>query len=133
MLQRLVGLGRRPLSGRRPPGPAPSDAPLATAADPRPLLGRAEQALARYRAAVEELADARLDGESFRRRTHGLRIGVVVDGEDAWLYDPARERWLYGDGARLGTYATDRAPEAAEAQEQDHTATRIVNPDQGSR
>ncbi|MFH0173665.1 hypothetical protein [Streptomyces cacaoi] len=117
-----------------PQDPPRSDAPLATAADPRPLLGRAEQALARYRAAVEELADAGLDAESFRRRTHGLRIGVVVDGEDVWLYDPARERWLYGDGTRLSTYATDRAPEAAESQDQaqDHTATRIVNPDRGS-
>ncbi|MDQ0963989.1 hypothetical protein QFZ66_007867 [Streptomyces sp. B4I13] len=96
-----------------PKDPPRSDGPHTTAADPRPLLDRAEQALARYRAAMEELADGDLDGESFRRRTQGLRIGVVVDGEDVWMYDPVGSRWVYGDGARLSTYATDRAPHVA--------------------
>ncbi|SES23761.1 hypothetical protein SAMN04487983_103762 [Streptomyces sp. yr375] len=121
-----------------PQDPPRSDGPLAHAADPRPLLGRAEQALARYRAAVEELADGGLDGESFRRRTHGLRIGVVVDGEDVWLYDLARRRWLYGDGSRLSTYATDEPPDAPDpqgpdgpAEDRDYTATRIVDVDGG--
>ncbi|MEU3617093.1 hypothetical protein ABZ725_33030 [Streptomyces sp. NPDC006872] len=134
-----------------PQDPPRSDGPLATSADPRPLLGRAEQSLARYRAAVEEVADGGLDGESFRRRTHGLRIGVVVDGEDMWLYDSARRRWVYGDGTRLSTYATDRPPEADDAfdardardvtgathdtdatdvlDDQSHAPTRIVHPD----
>ncbi|MEW2048668.1 hypothetical protein [Streptomyces sp. NPDC005476] len=113
-----------------PQDPPHSDGPLAASADPRPLLGRAEDALARYREAVRELADGGLDGESFRRRTQGLRIGVVVDGEDVWLYDPARESWVYGDGSRLSTYATDRAPDTAG--DQDHTATRVVHPGRGS-
>ncbi|MFD9389961.1 hypothetical protein ACFWBB_04200 [Streptomyces sp. NPDC060000] len=113
-----------------PPRSDGPDGPLPEAADPRPLLGRAEEALVRYRAAVQELADGVLDGETFRRRTHGLRIGVVVDGEDVWLYDPAREGWVYGDGTRLSTYATDRAPDAAG--DQDHTATRVVNPGRGT-
>ncbi|MGW0948344.1 hypothetical protein ACWD4O_38130 [Streptomyces sp. NPDC002623] len=131
-----------------PQDPPRSDSALATSADPRPLLGRAEQSLARYRAAVEEMADGGLDGESFRRRTHGLRIGVVVDGEDMWLYDFARRRWVYGDGTRLSTYATDRPPEADDAFDardatagtgdpdatdvldgQSHAPTRIVHPD----
>ncbi|MFI5799175.1 hypothetical protein [Streptomyces sp. NPDC051677] len=115
-----------------PQDPPRSDGPLASAADPRPLLGRTEQAITRYRAAVEELADGGLDGESFRRRTHGLRIGVVIDGENMWLYDAARRRWVYGDGARLSTYATDEAPELPEpAEDRDYTATRIVDLDGG--
>ncbi|OQD57445.1 hypothetical protein BM536_002700, partial [Streptomyces phaeoluteigriseus] len=100
-------------------------APSTTAADPRPLLGRTEQALARYRAAVEELATGGLDGETFRRRTQGLRIGVVVDGESMWLYDPAQARWAYGDGTRLSTYAAD-APPAADL---GHAPTRVVTPE----
>ncbi|MCX5263944.1 hypothetical protein [Streptomyces sp. NBC_00199] len=96
-----------------PKDPPRSDGPHVSAADPRPLLDRAEQALARYRAAMEELADGDLDGEAFRRRTQGLRLGVVVDGEDVWMYDSVGRRWVYGDGARLSTYATDRAPHAA--------------------
>lgn len=96
----------------------PQDPPVAddeptTVADPRHLLAQAQESLARYRAAVEELAGGALDGESFLRRTEDLRIGVVVDGESVWLYDPAQERWVYGDGTRLSTYATDHAPGTA--------------------
>lgn len=124
-----------------PHGPPDPDGPPARTADPRPLLARAEQTLARYRAAVEELMDKGLDGESFHGRTQGLRIGVVVDGESVWLYDSDHGRWVYGDGARLATYAADAAPrdaettgpsgaaEAAEAAEPaDRTATRVVAP-----
>ncbi|MEU1184687.1 hypothetical protein ABZ464_45170 [Streptomyces sp. NPDC005820] len=98
-----------------PQDPPAADDPPTPVADPRPLLARAEEALAHYRTAVEELAGGALDGESFRRRTRDLRIGVVVDGESVWLYDAAQERWVYGDGTRLSTYATDHAPDTAPA------------------
>ncbi|MFD7135793.1 hypothetical protein [Streptomyces sp. NPDC059894] len=96
----------------------PQDPPLAeesltAVTDPRPLLGGAERALARYRAAVEDLAGGALDGETFRRRTQGLRIGIVVDGESMWLYDADRGRWAYGDGTRLSTYAAVDPPRTA--------------------
>ncbi|WP_346345629.1 hypothetical protein, partial [Streptomyces sp. SID5643] len=103
------------VDGRRlvavPQDPPAADGPLTRAADPRPLLGRAQEALARYRAAVEDLAGG-LDRESFRARTHGMRIGVVVDGESVWLYDSAHGHWVYADGARMTTYATDETPAA---------------------
>ncbi|MFD1663663.1 hypothetical protein ACFSL4_37270 [Streptomyces caeni] len=88
-----------------PQAPPRAGAPPAGAADPRPLLARAEEALARYRAAAEELAAGRLDAESFGERTRGLRTGVVVDGESLWVYDAEHERWAYCEGARLTTYA----------------------------
>ncbi|MER7899792.1 hypothetical protein ABTX62_27660 [Streptomyces sp. NPDC096046] len=104
------------VDGRRlvavPQDPPAADGPLTHAADPRPLLGRAQEALARYRSAVEALADG-LDRESFRARTRGTRIGVVVDGESVWLYDSAHGHWVYADGTRMTTYATDRTPGAA--------------------
>jgi hypothetical protein len=90
--------------------------PLARTADPRPLLARAEQALGRYREAVEDLTAGRLDGESFRARTRGLRVGIVVDGESVWLYEAEHERWVYCDGTHLTTYATPEPP-AAEGRE----------------
>ncbi|WP_225825435.1 hypothetical protein [Streptomyces naphthomycinicus] len=93
-------------------------------ADPRPLLARAEEALADYRAAVEELTAGALDGEGFASRTRGLRIGLVVDGESMWLYDPEEGRWLYGDGRRLSTHATDRPVTGAD--DPRHTPTRLV-------
>ncbi|SDD17589.1 hypothetical protein [Streptomyces prasinopilosus] len=118
--------------------PAPG-APAARAADPRPLLSRAEEALAGYRAAVEALADGRLDGEGFRARTRGLRAGLVVDGESLWLYDPDHARWVYTDGTRLHTYATDdppaddpaRVPGASSSPGQ--APTRTAAPDRGVR
>lgn len=109
-----------------PPDPPAADSPLARTADPRPLLARAEQALAGYRAAVEELAAGGLDGEAFQARTRGQRIGVVVDGESVWLYDAQHGRWVYADGTRLSTYAADEAPRTAPA---DHAATQVVTPD----
>lgn len=84
----------------------PSGGEVAAADDPGPLLARAEQALAAYRAG---------------RREEGTRIGVVVDGDSVWLYDPQRRRWLYSDGTRLAPYAVDGPP--------DHAPTRVVTPD----
>lgn len=107
--------------------PAPGG-PLTATEDPRPLLARAEQALARYRAAVEEVARGTLDGEDFRRRTQGVRIGVVVDGESVWLYDAVQGRWAYGDGTALSTYATDEEPDERPAAP-GYAPTRVVTPD----
>ncbi|MHC3469970.1 SH3 domain-containing protein [Streptomyces sp. 7R007] len=110
-----------------PDDPPAAGGPLAGADDPRPLLARAEQALARYRGAVEELAAGTLDGESFRGRTRGLRIGVVVDGESLWLYDTEHGRWVHADGRRLSTYAADEEPRAAA--HPGHAPTQVVTPD----
>lgn len=111
-----------------PQDPPATGGPQDRTADPRPLLARAEQTLARYRAAVEERARGGLDGESFQGRTRGLRIGVVVDGENVWLYDSEQGRWVYGDGTRLSTCATDGPPRAATA-EPSHPPTQVVTPD----
>ncbi|MFF7376570.1 hypothetical protein ACFY96_15080 [Streptomyces massasporeus] len=124
------------VDGRRlvavPLDPPAADGPLTRAADPRPLLGRAQEALARYRSAVEDLAGG-LDRESFRTRTHGMRIGVVVDGESVWLYDSAHGHWVYADGSRMTTYATDETPaaepESRPAETPRHPPTRMVPPE----
>ncbi|OCC10320.1 hypothetical protein A3Q37_03808 [Streptomyces sp. PTY087I2] len=92
--------------------PAPG-APLARTADPRPLLARAEESLSQYRRAAQDLAEGRSDGEGFRQRTRGLRVGMVVDGESVWLYDAEHERWVFCDGTRLSTYAAEAGPGAA--------------------
>ncbi|GGS57226.1 hypothetical protein [Streptomyces violaceus] len=101
------------VDGRRlvavPQDPPAADGPLTRTADPRPLLTRAQEALARYRSAVEDLAGG-LDREAFHSRTEGLRIGVVVDGESVWLYDAAHGHWVYAEGTRATTYATDETP-----------------------
>nr|WSZ19949.1 hypothetical protein OH837_44945 [Streptomyces canus] len=112
-----------------PQDPPAPDSPLTRAADPRPLLARADETLARYRAAVEELAGGGLDGETFRGRTRGLRIGVVVDGEHVWLYDAQHGRWVYADGTRLNTYATDDGPQAGGPQAGGHAPTQVVTRD----
>ncbi|MFD8226237.1 hypothetical protein ACFV16_18925, partial [Streptomyces massasporeus] len=124
------------VDGRRlvavPLDPPAADGPLTRAADPRPLLGRAQEALARYRSAVEDLAGG-LDRESFRTRTHGIRIGVVVDGESVWLYDSAHGHWVYADGSRMTTYATDETPaaepESRPAVTSARPPTRVVPPE----
>ncbi|WP_425336434.1 hypothetical protein [Streptomyces afghaniensis] len=123
------------VDGRRlvavPQDPPAADGPLTRSADPRPLLSRAQEALARYRSAVEDLA-AGSDRESFHARTHGLRIGVVVDGESVWLYDAAHGHWVYADGTRATTYATDETPRSdpesqpAEPPVPTRTPTRVV-------
>lgn len=111
-----------------PQDPPVADSPLTRTADPRPLLARADETLARYRAAVDELTAGGLDGEAFQGRTRGLRIGVVVDGESVWLYDAAHARWVYADGTRLSTYATDDGPRAV-AEDPGHAPTQVVTPD----
>ncbi|WP_260606956.1 hypothetical protein [Streptomyces sp. WAC08241] len=93
-----------------PEDPPAAGRPLTRTADPRPLIARAEDALGRYRRAAEELGAGRLDGEAFRLRTRGLRVGMVVDGESVWLYDAEHERWVYCDGGGLSTYAAGAAP-----------------------
>ncbi|MFE3325319.1 hypothetical protein [Streptomyces sp. NPDC059176] len=79
-------------------------------ADPQPLIARVEEALSDYRRAAEDLAAGRSDGETFRRRTRGLRVGMVVDGESMWLYDAEHERWVYCDGTRLTPFASSAPP-----------------------
>lgn len=96
-----------------PDDPPAAGRPLTRTADPRPLLARAEDALGRYRRAADELGAGRLDGEAFRLRTRGLRVGMVVDGESVWLYDAEHERWVFCDGLGLHTYAASGAPSAS--------------------
>lgn len=116
-----------------PDDPPTTGARLTGTADPRPLLARAEQALAGYRAAVRDLMSGGLDGESFRARTQGERIGVVVDGESVWLYDAETGQWAHCDGARLAALAVDEPPRAdrppAGATVPDHPPTRVVTPE----
>ncbi|AOR36258.1 hypothetical protein BFF78_39030 [Streptomyces fodineus] len=118
------------VDGRRlvavPEDPPAVEGPAGTG-DPLPLLGRAEQDLADYRSAVQERAAGALDGEDFEDRTRGLRIGIVVDGESMWLYDAEEGRWVYGDGRRLTTYATDR--EVTGDEDAGHAPTRMAAPE----
>ncbi|MFE7403510.1 hypothetical protein [Streptomyces sp. NPDC057557] len=120
-----------------PQGPPLAGQPLARTADPRPLLARVQESLAQYRRVAEELADGRIDGETFRRRTQGLRMGMVVDGEAVWLYDAEHERWVYCDGTRLSTYAAasgpgrpSRAPADGPAEAVEADPTQVVAPEQ---
>ncbi|WP_398956371.1 hypothetical protein [Streptomyces sp. GC420] len=98
-----------------PQHPPAARQPAAGTTDPRPLLARAEDSLGRYRRAAEELAAGHSSGETFRHRTHGLRVGMVVDGESVWLYDAEHERWAYWDGTRMSTYASTTDPSAGGA------------------
>ncbi|MEV6670273.1 hypothetical protein [Streptomyces sp. NPDC051162] len=111
-----------------PQGPPAAGGPLTRTADARRLLARVEETLGRYRRAVADLAAGRTDGETFRRDTEGLRIGVVVDGEAVWLYDPEEDHWCYCDGTAMTALAPpDRAAPAGG----DADATRIVGPGDG--
>ncbi|WP_156724595.1 SH3 domain-containing protein [Streptomyces apocyni] len=106
-----------------PQQPPDAGRPLTRTADPRPLITRAEEALRQYRAAVEALTRGETDGETFRRRTQGLRVGMVVDGESVWLYDAEHERWVYGDGTGVTAFASSTAPAVGA----EHDPTRIVD------
>ncbi|MEE1757420.1 hypothetical protein [Streptomyces sp. SP18CS02] len=96
-----------------PHDPPVAGQPVGRTADPRPLLARAEESVTRYRRVAEEMAAGTLDGEGFLRRTRGLRVGIVVDGEAMWLYDAEQERWVYCDGTRLGPFAASSDVPAA--------------------
>ncbi|WP_063752550.1 hypothetical protein [Streptomyces sp. NRRL S-350] len=99
-----------------PQPPPAAGGPPARTADPRPALAEAEHVLARYRALLEDLAAGTLDLEAFRDRSRGLRVGLVVDGEALWVFDPLHDRWCYCDGLQLQTYAaTDRRPPSPSA------------------
>ncbi|MEU1042622.1 hypothetical protein ACFYP4_10335 [Streptomyces sp. NPDC005551] len=118
-----------------PQAPPAAGSALTRTADPRPLLTRVQESLARFRSATEDLTAGRLDGESFRGRTRGLRAGVVVDGESVWLYDADHERWVYTDGTRMATYAVPGEPSAAapEPARPHREATRVVrDPEPGA-
>lgn len=105
-----------------PTDPPAAGHPLTRTADPGPLLARTEEALGHYRRAAQELAAGETDAESFRQRTHGLRVGLVVDGDAMWLYDAEHERWVYCDGTRLSTYAAEQAPSVHGATPASHGA-----------
>ncbi|MFI9202394.1 hypothetical protein [Streptomyces sp. NPDC053048] len=110
-----------------PQSPPPAGAPLVRTADARRLLAKVEEALARYRRAVEELAAGRTDGETFHRDTHGLRIGAVVHGDALWLYDSEHDRWCYCDGTAMTTIAArEPAPQSVPPE-----ATRLDSPASG--
>ncbi|MGW1541592.1 hypothetical protein ACWCPM_15380 [Streptomyces sp. NPDC002309] len=98
-----------------PQPPPESAAPPARSAELRRLLALAMDGLGHYEQATDDLAAGRADGETFREQTEGLRAGIVIDGEAAWLYDVEQERWMYCDGARIGTYAVSSAPSVDEA------------------
>lgn len=93
-----------------PDGPPGAGLPPAVTADPRPLLARLERGLSTYRRLVEQLADGDIDLQTFRERGAGLRLGVVIDGESAWLLDLEHDRWWYCHDTQLQTFATVDAP-----------------------
>ncbi|MEV1055325.1 hypothetical protein [Streptomyces sp. NPDC049887] len=95
-----------------PQAPPSAGQPLDPTSDPQPLLARAEEVLSQYRRAADELAAGSVDRETFRRRTRGMRLGMVVDGETVWLYDAEHERWVYCDGARLAPFAVTAPPQS---------------------
>ncbi|MEU5425401.1 hypothetical protein AB0H73_07305 [Streptomyces olivoreticuli] len=115
-----------------PQGPPAAGGPLTRTADARRLLARAEETLGAYHRAVADLAAGRTDGESFRRSTEGLRIGVVVDGDAVWLYDPDEDHWCYCDGTAMAVLAPGgpAAPRPASGSDPGE-ATRIVGPGDG--
>ncbi|MFF4369740.1 hypothetical protein [Streptomyces sp. NPDC001594] len=95
-----------------PQPPPTAGRPLARTEDPGPLLGRAAEALERYRRAVRDHSEGAAGGEDFGRAVRGLRLGIVIDGESAWLYDETSRRWMYADGSRMSTYAVVSGPGA---------------------
>ncbi|MGW6915116.1 hypothetical protein ACWGB8_15075 [Kitasatospora sp. NPDC054939] len=93
-----------------PEEPTTATQPRGRTADPRPALAEVERALGRYRALLEDLAAGGTDLEAFRDRTRGLRIGLAIDGDSLWVFDPVHDRWCYCDGLQLQTYAATARP-----------------------
>ncbi|MFI6154906.1 hypothetical protein ACIBCA_19695 [Kitasatospora sp. NPDC051170] len=93
------------------PPPATGAAPTPTP-DARAALAEAEDALARYRALLDALAAGGLDQSTFREQTRGLRVGLVLDGPQVWVFDPAHDRWSYGEGLQSQPYAATPTPPA---------------------
>ncbi|MGW1075104.1 hypothetical protein [Streptomyces sp. NPDC002537] len=119
-----------------PQRPPAAGGPLTRTTDAQRLLARVEETLGRYRTAVAGLAAGQLDGETFRRSTEGLRIGVVVDGDAVWLYDPDEGHWCYCDGTAMSVLAASLpAPEPGAPgrvpPDGPGAATRIVGPGDG--
>ncbi|MFE9399599.1 hypothetical protein [Streptomyces flavidovirens] len=106
-----------------PQEPPAAGQPMARTADPRPLLAHVEESVSQYRRAAEDLTAGRTDGEGFRRRTRGLRVGMVVEGESVWLYDAEHERWVYCDGTHLVTYAATSSPGNSDSDPPPHEPT----------
>ncbi|MEU9046058.1 MULTISPECIES: hypothetical protein [unclassified Kitasatospora] len=115
-----------------PQPPPAAGGPPARTADPRPALAEAESALARYRALLEDLAAGTLDLEAFREHTRGLRVGLVVDGEALWVFDPVHDRWCYCDGLQLQTYAAADRPPPRSAPKPASTPTPTPTPTPGA-
>ncbi|MGW4892462.1 hypothetical protein ACWEQL_09375 [Kitasatospora sp. NPDC004240] len=113
-----------------PEEPRAPTQPLSRTADPRPALAEVERALGRYRTLLEDLVAGGTDLESFQERTRGLRIGLAVDGESLWVYDPVHDRWCYCDGLQLQTYAATARPTASRSgpgtDGRPHTPNRAV-------
>jgi hypothetical protein len=105
-----------------PNSPAGTSHPLAVTADPRPLLARLELALSTYRELVEQLAAGAVDLQTFRERSAGLRLGIIVDGESAWLLDLEHDRWWYCHDTQLQTFATVDAPPDVHGEAGEHAA-----------
>ncbi|WP_251016634.1 hypothetical protein [Streptomyces sp. ISL-99] len=109
-----------------PQEPPAAGQPMARTADPRPVLARVEESLSQYRRAAEDLTAGRTDGEGFRRRTRGLRVGMVAEGESVWLYDAEHERWVYCDGTHLATYAATSSPGNSDSDPPPHEPTEVT-------
>jgi hypothetical protein len=93
--------GRLLLALPHPPG----NGELRPGEDPRPLLAELQASLAEYRELLDRLAEGAITGQEFARRAGTLRVGAVVDGTEAWLFQPGQRRWYYCDGLRLRPYA----------------------------
>ncbi|WP_269859662.1 hypothetical protein [Streptomyces sp. RPT161] len=97
-----------------PDEPPTAGLPLGRTSDPRPLLARVDQAVGGYRRKLEELMAGRTDDATFRASTRGVRLGVVLNGDEVWLFDAETDRWYYCDGPALATFAATSGPSAAE-------------------
>ncbi|MBF6047536.1 hypothetical protein GO001_20225 [Streptomyces sp. NRRL B-1677] len=93
-----------------PQDPPAAGGPLVRTDDARGLLTRVQEALDRYRGAMEDLAAGRTNAEAFGQTARGLRIGAVVDGDAVWLYDAERDLWCYCDGTAMAALTSPAGP-----------------------